>query len=549
MQDEMGHTAPRRRHASPPSTALSLEKSSLPCAKFAGVLLASLVIAALVAVLALAVAGIRTSMVTDRAVCDTQDCVVHARRLLARLNTAADPCKVWVTSLRLTSAIRDADFHTYVCGGDHRGASATAEGPQPVRAARRQGLELLLALGNPASVLSSNYTSTAAFKALKALDACEAKRTNQSAGPLVNFMRERGLPWPASLVRPPTLLKVLDILLDLAINWRVALWFDVRLAVYGPDGKPVVAFGEPSHLPLYRMEQLSELNAESYAEAVWLVASFIAGGTEKLCEECTVKFAKTAVHQLRSDETSVRVAVLSGEVPDEHDALLPASFIFQNSRGALGNISSDEWAALLSKHIGAGGPSFQTPDTMVLVVHKQRLVKLAGVLSALPPARLLDVVGWTLAYTYAWTINSNLDVFAVGTKSDAMAAHDLTAHILCFLTVHESYGIAQDLECRLTTARDPHERRAVADLFALDVALAAMQRAALTDTSPLRLKSLQGMNGVQTFYVSYCSHFCDDEQATPRSMCNLAMNGSGFGSAFGCDLPPAGGATPQCLFV
>ncbi|XP_077491657.1 uncharacterized protein LOC144102220 [Amblyomma americanum] len=107
----------------------------------------------------------------------------------------------------------------------------------------------------------------------------------------------------------------------------------------------------------------------------------------------------------------------------------------------------------------------------------------------------------------------------------------------------------RDLECRLTSARDPHERRAVADLFALDVALAAMQRAALTDTSPLRLKSLQGMNGVQTFYVSYCSHFCDDEQATPRSMCNLAMNGSGFGSAFGCDVPPAGGATPQCLFV
>ncbi|XP_054923598.1 uncharacterized protein [Dermacentor andersoni] len=110
------------------------------------------------------------------------------------------------------------------------------------------------------------------------------------------------------------------------------------------------------------------------------------------------------------------------------------------------------------------------------------------------------------------------------------------------------HEIAGHVECRLSTATSPQERRAVADLFALDVALAAMADAARGSHSPLRLQHLEAMSAAQTFYVSYCSHFCDSQPLHhARSMCNLAINGSGFGTAFGCQATP--GNARQCLFV
>lgn len=103
-------------------------------------------------------------------------------------------------------------------------------------------------------------------------------------------------------------------------------------------------------------------------------------------------------------------------------------------------------------------------------------------------------------------------------------------------------------KCRLSTATSPQERRAVADLFALDVALAAMESGARRNSSPLRLKYLESMDAAQVFYISYCSHFCDSQPPSrARSMCDLAINGSAFGTAFGCQAPP--GDARQCLFV
>ncbi|XP_054923721.1 uncharacterized protein [Dermacentor andersoni] len=85
-------------------------------------------------------------------------------------------------------------------------------------------------------------------------------------------------------------------------------------------------------------------------------------------------------------------------------------------------------------------------------------------------------------------------------------------------------------QCRFDKARSAHEARAIGDLFALDVALAAMKR--VSDASPLRLKLLEKLTATQTFYVSYCSRFCGDPDA--REKCDLAMNGSEFLAAFDC---------------
>nr|XP_054932242.1 SCAN domain-containing protein 3-like [Dermacentor andersoni] len=84
----------------------------------------------------------------------------------------------------------------------------------------------------------------------------------------------------------------------------------------------------------------------------------------------------------------------------------------------------------------------------------------------------------------------------------------------------------------LDCAKSAKERRLLADRFALDVALEAMQASSLQDPteSPLQLKSLKRLTEVQTFYVSYCSHFCGEPRG--QVMCNLATNGSEFSSTF-----------------
>ncbi|XP_075726164.1 uncharacterized protein LOC142767807 [Rhipicephalus microplus] len=102
-------------------------------------------------------------------------------------------------------------------------------------------------------------------------------------------------------------------------------------------------------------------------------------------------------------------------------------------------------------------------------------------------------------------------------------------------------------ECRLSIAKTSTERRAVGDLFALDIAMAAMKEAEAADFVLLQLKSLEHLSPEQTFYVSYCDHFCDEQpRERARSMCNVAVNASDFGDAFGCE--SRADRARECLF-
>ncbi|KAH6942338.1 hypothetical protein HPB50_003924 [Hyalomma asiaticum] len=740
----LSSTPPARSHRSvvveTPGLALkSGDKSHVSAPLVAVVSLAATVVVG--ALLLIATQHIRGNRVSDSAVCDTRDCTEHARLILERLNRSANPCD---------------DFHAYVCGTvDGDAPPTSADSLLKKTLAGRQARELVLELGDPAAVLSSQHASKAAYKAISALDACERRRSGQSATRFVEFMKARSLPWPAPPSTPPTLSDVLDILLDLIINWRVALWFDVKVS-NAPDGRFMLEIGEPSPLALYRMEQLSGLDNRSYAEIVRSVASFLTEGN--------VTVDDAAVRHLQSDETTIREAILSDQDADEHDILRPAFSVFQN--GPLAHSAfGDQWIALVNKHLSAGG-TLVTRSTWVLVAQEERFRTLMGLLRGQPPTRLLDVVGWTLAFTYTWILEPPMDI--IGGNRNAGPEADLATIVLCFLAVHESYGIVQaapifsdvfsakerhrveavldgvtrtavdllsssvrisidtkrratvkltthmnldiwppvpferlqilDLlyaqypaesrtffdawmnsrkelrenysnryygslmlarcgrgrdtggescvaalflessikcevplsasryrwrhtriqylyslnvlrlglaavfppsylrhgsqlttyaglgfqlarqlvraidergrtldyagnsaawwqqeanssECQMSEAATPSDRRAVAELFALDVALAAMEESARSDKSPLRLKGLEELNEGQTFYVSYCSHFCSGDEPRARSLCNLAMNGSDFDRAFGCDVAALAVSGRRCLFV
>ncbi|KAH7949945.1 hypothetical protein HPB49_017534 [Dermacentor silvarum] len=660
-----------------------------------------IVVSVVLAFLSLLIIGrVHVPVVAQVNVCSTEDCVEYARRLRQRMNTSANPCH---------------DFHAYVCGGGDSDGGSRAR--KSVRRTRQQAEEIVLVLSQPSYTLLLKHASTAAYKALSALDACMAREADQSAGLFASFMRDRRLPWPQPPGRPHNLVEVLDILFDLAVNWRVALWFDVRVSHLGEEGRLVMTLEEPGPVPLYRMEQLSDLGERAYGEAVRVMALFLTKGKINLEEE--------TIHELYMDESAIREVVLSSE--EEPDA-----WVLANGTDHRFNVSADEWDALVNKYLGASG--FSTSQHVgILAIHQENFNELARLLSALPTARLLAAAGWTLAYSYAWATNPSLDAFTP-TKATMASATYRVPLALCFLAVHESQGITMvapmfldvfsaeqqaqvvavlnrtaealtsavristvidsetkkkaavkiaahvyrnfwppdpfvhfqvlDLlydkfptesgsffvtwlesrkalrasitnryyaslmlaryrwrssrvlylyalnlmlvglaavfppsylrhgshamtyaglgfqfarqlvravddrgqsltfdgrpqaspkdnensqKCRLSIAKTATERRAVGDLFALDLCLAAMKDAVAADSTPLELKSLEYLSPEQTFYISYCDHFCDEHpQERAKSMCNLAVNGSGFGRAFGCDARADG--TRECLF-
>ncbi|KAK8781275.1 hypothetical protein V5799_017380 [Amblyomma americanum] len=182
-------------------------------------------------------------------VCDTEDCAEHAKSILATLNESADPC---------------VDFHAHVCGG---GRIDSVSAP-PDTLARAYSREVMNTLGNPKAFLNTKRISMAAVKAFTNVVYCMSRKEETAPVNITEFMQARGIPWPfadASAAGERGPLAVLNVLLDLAVNWRVGLWFEVTVSqTAADDSSAIVVIGEPGHLPLLRMEQLEDIEDEAY---------------------------------------------------------------------------------------------------------------------------------------------------------------------------------------------------------------------------------------------------------------------------------------------
>ncbi|KAL1425137.1 hypothetical protein MTO96_019483 [Rhipicephalus appendiculatus] len=102
-------------------------------------------------------------------------------------------------------------------------------------------------------------------------------------------------------------------------------------------------------------------------------------------------------------------------------------------------------------------------------------------------------------------------------------------------------------QCRFDVAESDMKRSLLIDQFAIDVALEAMRASSVLkpNTSPNRLKLLEWLSDEQTFYVSYCSHYCSEPRG--QLACNLAMNTSQFDDAFNCSWSRS--KSPACTFL
>ncbi|XP_049273522.1 endothelin-converting enzyme 1-like [Rhipicephalus sanguineus] len=671
---------------------------------------------------------LKPPFVADRRVCATDDCVRHALHILRTLNTSADPC---------------LDFHAYVCGsGDGKGGEAQSgnSGKDPDerigsideidpawRLARLYTYQVNNILGNLHQLVTIKRTSETTLKALVALSLCLQRERKRHSNAFAAFMKQRKLPWPANSSEHVALVDVVDVLLDLSINWRVSIWVDVRLwhMETRPDMGPVVVLDEPGHVPLIRMEQVSTLNDTEYASAVERTAQFI-GEVGESSDTATRGFQDSvAIDQLKRDETDFREAILSAlRGGDSYDTLIPLHALRLTR-----NITLDEWTELLRKYLAPAGLNV-TIDTALLILRYPHVKTLTGMMNKISPPRLLNVLGWMLAYSYSWLDNAEFDVLSDqgGPGSGSLSGNGLFVHVLCFVAVHESFGPALEVAllldrlpseerlkvteivnatagalveavrgspsvststkadaekkislvasrdlwtpkpllnlsrldalytyfpsmrarnfyaswlelrkalrvslpnryhgtvmtaklmryagdilylyslnmlflnipavfppkylsdgnsimayaglgfqllrqivrtvdergrqvehatakkswweenrvCKINEAESASERREIKDLFALELTSKVAQSSAAVDRKPPRLKHLEKLTAVQTFYVSYCSHFCGE--IGEQSMCNLAMNNSEFAHAFACQWR---GTQPGCIF-
>ncbi|XP_077525881.1 neprilysin-2-like [Haemaphysalis longicornis] len=380
----------------------------------------------------------------QRLVCSTDDCLEHARNILRWLNSSSDPCY---------------NFHDYVCGGVGAQATTSASGRESLlrsvwREARANRLARdytrhIRAMGIAQDMLSANMTSKAARKASEALGICLGRSNENDSRQLVEFMKERKLKWP-TLADPSSgvnISGVLDILLDLSINWKVSLWFDASVwhvdSRGGGSERRVVVLGEPGHVPLLRMEQVSRLQDSTYASAIREVAHFLASG-DSSADDGTLKTLNdtAAVEQLRRDESALREGLLSAlSSEDVYDVLVPP----HQAGSLLQGLSSDDWANLLRKHTVLPNGSSIFSDGF-LVLNRAQFTELSDLLNEIPPYRLLNALGWMFAYCYVWIAGSNLDDFPGSTVPTDVVSRGAEEHrstyLLCFLAIEESFGIA-----------------------------------------------------------------------------------------------------------
>ncbi|KAK8761206.1 hypothetical protein V5799_027524, partial [Amblyomma americanum] len=379
--------------------------------------------------------------VVERHPCDTEDCVAHARHILLTLNTSADPC---------------SNFHAFVCGDSSSPSGKEAPSvelgansdpdlrsmgnlPSAWRLTRHYAQVINSTIGNLRLLLSIKTTPAATAKAFSSLNHCLQRDDKGASSPFAEFMQKRDIPWPSKPQRRTQVVDILDALLQLSIDWRASLWLDVRL--WYPDRRvkphPLVVLDEPGHVSLLRMEQLGTLDDQAYSNVVREIAHFLTDRNSSDATAANEDLLKdpAAIKELRQDETAVRTAIMSTlRADDSHDELVSldrAGFL-------LSNVSLQEWMDLLEKYLKPGGLEVSV-FTAFLVLNKPHVDALSKVMSEIPASRLLNALGWTFAYSYSWIVNSSFDVFERAATIDFHPNY-----VLCFVAVHESFGISMD---------------------------------------------------------------------------------------------------------
>ncbi|XP_064469298.1 endothelin-converting enzyme 1-like isoform X2 [Ornithodoros turicata] len=265
------------------------------------------------------------------------------------------------------------------------------------------------------------YLGAAVAKAEEMLKTClrHTKTSSANVETFKSFMKERGLSWPQTVADHH--LHPLDVLLDLAINWNVGLWFSIGIRRTSRI-PPLIHIDKGSVSTLWaefltRLERIHRYR--TYVQTYFRVFDDSDPNS-------------SVVQDQRNDEKTILQHITNFSPGEENDALIQAS----NLQGLFA--TGQLWVSLLNKNLA---PSFKVNETdAVLVSNWNQLQALDGALLAFNSSRprLIRNIAWTFLQMYFWLAAP--DILTEGTVTVFHGPY--RTKITCLRLVERTFGIA-----------------------------------------------------------------------------------------------------------
>ncbi|KAH9384855.1 hypothetical protein HPB48_026884 [Haemaphysalis longicornis] len=341
--------------------------------------------------------------------CESSDCRYHKKLITGALNWSIDPCE---------------DFSAFVCSawrataGYRRGSRSSLE---DVVTAWTGDFESMLRKGGEHLEVGK--------KALSMLALCREMNPEQVAARtevLRKFMAERQIPWPGEAL-PNT--RPLTVLVDLAFNWGVPLWFRVRFLRDIGDSKRAVRISPNGrvcdwlslHSGLLKSGRFHEYWKKHYQ--LLAPAGYVPTTTAQ-----SEKAAK------------VQIAVLE-ELRNAGERLSTASFFLQNMTRHTPSIPSDEWMTSLNESLRV--KPFLTAQDQIIFTHVALLAALNKIILQYTREEILASLAWLFVQMVAPIVDPTLPSprvgqAAVGPKGNLVEAQS-ERFAFCASTVEAAY--------------------------------------------------------------------------------------------------------------
>ncbi|XP_077528312.1 neprilysin-1-like [Haemaphysalis longicornis] len=348
---------------------------------------------------------------TNLGICRTPGCKRHARLLLAPLNHSVDPCD---------------DFSAFACSAwkpvAERSPSEEYETSTAQLATKRwfEGFQSALTTGSKVLPVGAN--------ALRMYQACIASAKSSTPSrihDLRDLMRSLGIPWPAR----PKSGSPLGVLLQLALKWKVALWFRVRLLrtfrLGATEERRVVELSAQRYLLFDIKHHRHIMKSNSYA-SYWRSYHKVFTAGDRDVEAVSQDEINNS-SDIQTDILEEWLPVIINPLPKP--ALLSVAEL---SKMASGVPETSEWTSQLTANLPE--PAYGAEDR-VLLRDVAILEALGAVLQRYNETDVLDHLGWHFAQCYGPVADASLLRARYG---DEYAA-SLQSPIFCAVEVENVY--------------------------------------------------------------------------------------------------------------